>query len=460
MTTRWEKTAVHDDPELVGAQWWRTAVEQGGEGTSRRSALLSLAGLAAAGMTIGGAVGSTGCGGTSTPEEIELTKRALDLQKEFGWDVGSTGKMIGYPPDVTVGEIADPVVLDTLVERLQPTNPAHAPFYLPVLFQSLTATPTTPPGTPGQQLRDLLRPIDSPPMQDALSGGRGLASLFDSAPPGRAVVVDMPGLTSVAFATGLADRFDPIFVFDNWPHPVGVVDSHLTLAALLQMLPELEEAAAARPTTAPPMFVLDANRLAPFDESGSRFDNRYLAVLPSASQLRTLGISEILYVRPHATDHELDDLNADFVEWKEAGIEVRLVTADKFKPPQATDQPPAADPSAPPPAESNAYHTSRVHTSHHWYGSPLTHWFFWHHYGWGAPRYRTADPGFAAPTWTAKSRPPMFSTPSGVKRAPSSFGSVSVKQKAGSSPSLTPRSSSSRTSTGTFGRGSGGRSGA
>ena len=38
-----------------------------------------------------------------------------------------------------------------------------------------------------------------------------------------ALVLDLPGPEAVAVAAALAPCFDPVFVFDNWPHPLGVV---------------------------------------------------------------------------------------------------------------------------------------------------------------------------------------------------------------------------------------------
>jgi hypothetical protein len=478
MSTRWEKTAVHDEPELVGAQWWRTAIEEEGDGPSRRQALLSLAGLAAAGLTVGGALGSSGCCLPASEPELELNDRALALQKQYGWDVGSAGAPLALPEGLagtlTEGPPVDPEVLDSLVERLAPTNPAHAPFYLPVLFQSLTATPTSPEGAPGTRLRDVIRPLDGPVLQEALQKGRGLASLFESAPPGRAVVVDLPGHEAVAFAAGLADRFDPVFILDNWPHPQGVVPSHLTLAATLQMLPELETAAALRSPKAMPVFVLDSNRLAPFDETGERFDNRYLALLPSAEQLKAMGITEVFYVRPTADSQELDDLNADLVEWQGAGIGTQLVHTDAFRAATDGESPPAPDPSvaARTPSPEDPYHSARTHEHHYWYGGPSSHWFFWSVYGLGLPLFLASRPSFHTPSWRPTPRPTIFSTPSGGKHTPSGFGHVSMRQRAGSAPSLAPSRtgsspSSSRPSSsspsgggGTFGRSPGGRTGA
>ena len=87
----------------------------------------------------------------------------------------------------------------------------------------------------------------------------------------------------MALAAALAARFCPVFTFDNWPHPLGVVPSHLTLGACLYYLPLFLEAAQTRPQPAPPLFVLDANRLDPYRDQPDQFDNRYVAPVPSAA---------------------------------------------------------------------------------------------------------------------------------------------------------------------------------
>src|SRR5213075_2902173 len=74
----------------------------------------------------------------------------------------------------------------------------------------------------------------------------------------------------------------------------------------------------------PPMFVLDSNRLAPYQEAADQFDNRYLARVPPASALREAGYRRVLYVRPVGQSpeqlRELDDLNDDFVAYRDAGV--------------------------------------------------------------------------------------------------------------------------------------------
>ncbi len=460
-----EKLETHDEAELVGARWWRRALASRGPELDRRSALIALAGLSAASAAMGTSM-LQGCSRSPADADADIRADALESQRKYGWDFGAEGQ--GLILEGTASDPVDPAVLDGLVETLMPKNPAHQPFYGPVLFQSLTHTPTSPINGPGQQLRDVIRPVRTQAMEQAILKGRGLSTLFEEAPPGRIVVIDLPGDQAVGFATGLANRFDPVFWFDNWPHPRGVVPSHLTLASVLAVLPELEELADSRPETAPPAYVLDANRLLRFDDE-TLFDNRYVARLPSAQQLEAAGVKQIVYVRPTGTDRELDDLNDLFTSYRAAQIEVKLVPADGFieTPPPEGETAPMPEKLADAPAEAgDHYHTSHNyygHYPHYYYGSPLSHWFFFSHFGWGRPSYAAIQPTHyrSPPDYTPTRRATSFS---GGK--PSGFGQVNTRRSASGRPTLSPsqskpstlRPSSGRSSSG-GGRSSWGRSG-
>src|SRR5262249_45017257 len=140
-----------------------------------------------------------------------------------------------------------------------------------------------------------------------------------------------PGPVAVAVAAGMADRFDPVFLFDNWPHPLGVVPSQQALGAALYYRPRFLAARATRPANAPPVFVGDDPRLAPYKDESARIHNRSLLKLPSAARLKALGIDRLLYVRPKNGQIELDDLNDDFVGFEKGGQQVKLVALDDFE---------------------------------------------------------------------------------------------------------------------------------
>lgn len=136
----------------------------------------------------------------------------------------------------------------------------------------------------------------------------------------------MVGPQSVSFAAGAADAFEPVMLLDNWPHPKAVVPSHVALAALAYFQPRFEQAKKMR-KDAPPLFVLDRNRLSPYAEDSALFDNRYYVKMPKLSSLSKDGIKTLLYVvvTPLALP-EPDDLNPIFAQPKaETGIDLRAV---------------------------------------------------------------------------------------------------------------------------------------
>ena len=86
-----------------------------------------------------------------------------------------------------------------------------------------------------------------------------------------------------------------------------------------------------RPATAPPVFVLDRQRLAPYADDAGQFDNRYFAGLPSWEGFHAAGIRHVLYVTPDdQATLESDDLNDDLVALDEGGIDVKLLALSDF----------------------------------------------------------------------------------------------------------------------------------
>jgi hypothetical protein len=121
--------------------------------------------------------------------------------------------------------------------------------------------------------------------------------------PGTGVVLDLPGPTAVAYAAWLARDagFQPVPLFNNWPHGAGVVRAEDVLGALLHYVPWVAAGRAERGTAAPPAFVLDRDRLGARAPRPNDFDNRYFhteADLPSGATLRRHGIERLLYVGP------------------------------------------------------------------------------------------------------------------------------------------------------------------
>lgn len=362
-------------------------------------------------------------------DEREITLDALELQQKEGWDVGqaATGTQLLFygRQAVNVDDVTpSPTAAMGLGTALLPQQTLHARLNVHTLFRAVEDPRAT-------SLRTQLVPVHTADMDTVFAQAGAIAALFAAAdaPTDLAVVLDLPGPQAVAAATALARRLEPVWLFDNWPHPQGVVRSHEVLGALLYYEPLLrrsadERAALERP--APPLFVLDANRLAPYKDDANQFDNRYVARLPSAATLREAGYRRLLYVRPRAADlQELDDLNDDFVAYREAQLEVRAVALDDFR------RPTEASPT-----------TARATSVHYHYGgSPMYHGSFWHSYSWSTrptPRTFTRVPSVSRGTdYQPTPRATLFSSrafggTSGVgKQRPSGFGRVSVRQDSG-----------------------------
>lgn len=99
--------------------------------------------------------------------------------------------------------------------------------YVPTLFQSLketTAASTTEDarGSPFVPLVDVIQPVRTAAMANAEEDAGWLRAALKNHTAGLALIVDLPGPEAVAFAAELSDTFDPVFLFDNWPHPRGV----------------------------------------------------------------------------------------------------------------------------------------------------------------------------------------------------------------------------------------------
>jgi hypothetical protein len=431
-------------PALVGARWWQEGLARPVDPQSRRRLLTwALGGVGA--LMVGGPIAAALLG-----RRQELRSRdALEAQRAHGWSLGSEGEPIEF--EGATGATFERYELASLAEALRPRQQRLVPYYVPTLFGATQEEPAQPTGGVAR-LAEVLRPIATPAMATARARGEALASLFEGAPAGKAVIVDLPGPEAVAFAAGLAGQLEPVFLFDNWPHPRGVVKSHLTLAAAASLWAPLQQAGHQRKADAPPAFVLDRARLTPYVDDAGQFDNRYLARLPSAQALKGLGVSEVLYVTPDGDAKESDDLVDDFVAFHGAGIAVKTVAATDFSAAPADEEEPrplgqsrgtGAQASGAPLAASSAGASpadgasqpdagpqpARTHTVYRYGGSYYTHYGFWPRYGWGVPYYTYREPAFVSRGWeyVPSRRSTLFSGGvSGARARPSSFGQVAT----------------------------------
>ncbi|AUX42567.1 hypothetical protein SOCE26_040000 [Sorangium cellulosum] len=367
-----ERADLVNKPGILGARWWHEGLAEAPKDVSRRRAIaIALGAAGVAGLGVMFAAAADGCSGDD--HEVQR-KRALDLQRDFGWSFGAAAESVTFNGESTAP--FDRAALARMASDLRPGDEALRVYYAPALFEAPSAQPrlvAEEDRTPITPLRDVLRPIFTPAMDRAYRSGKALASLFlgaaaDSVRRDILVVVDLDGPEAVAFAAGAAAAFDPVFVFDNWPHPRGVVKSHLTLAAAAYYQPLFARPSERRRA---PMIVLDRQRLSDYTDDATQFDNRYVAKMPSAAALSELGVRHVLYVAPTASDTlESADLNEDFVSYQGRMIDVKMLAATVFAPDLAIPKP-AGDTGDWP--------------AHYYGGAAASHGWFWVDYPWEPP---------------------------------------------------------------------------
>jgi hypothetical protein len=400
-----------DKPGIVGARWWQRSLEAPPDPVSRRQAVqaIVIGGVVLATLGVGLAV--AGAAAHSSSDFRTEARSALDMQKEYGWSFGANAEPLTF--DGESKRPFDRSALATLADDLRPARQDHLPWYVPTLFQSLTAVPRSAPKEDAAApvpLTTALVPIFTPAMDVAYRRGKALAALFKGVTANAMVVVDLPGPEAVAFAAGAASAFDPVFALDNWPHPRGVVPAHQTMAAAAYYQPLFARRATSGAAPLPPLLVLDRRRLAAYVDDATQFDNRYVAHLPGAAAIKLLGIKHVLYVAPLGTDKELDDLNDPFVLYAKGGLDVKLLGADAF----GTDLADTAGPPSGPDDDRPHYYYASLIGSNVW---------FWHDYPWIKPPPGGLKPTFVLPgtAYVPTSRATPFS--GGM---PAGFGTVAV----------------------------------
>jgi hypothetical protein len=396
----------------------------------------------------------SGCKG-----EEEVAGDSLDLQRKHGWNLGAEQNRLFFrsvsSTDATGSMDWKPYTDPSrLLEAWRPRSKRWEPFMAPTLMQALQSS----------SLRDQIRPIFSQAMERAFKRGetlrRDLLSQVSKGPE-TFFMADMPGPEAVAFGAGMAGWADVIPGFDNWPHPAGVVPSHETLAAMLYYAAYVDKQKKEVPEPAPGLMLLDAQRLAAYTDDSNQFDNRYVAVVPLANALQQREIQNVLYIVPDRSQStERDDLNDEFVEYKDAKINVSIFPLSELQP--VTEMVAKANPDGT---------TERVVEQRYYYGGGFgSHLGFLMLYSFLAPRPMAyysyggvggrrvtldqTQPPRRAPNYTPRSRPTQFSSSRvggtrGVGRMkPSGFGRTTVRTSGGKVTGLRPSGRS-----GSFGRG-------
>ncbi len=424
--------------------WWEAAL------TRREAAQRAGVGLGGLAVLLGAAgLGGVAACGRSDDEGLDDDKveprDAIEVQKQVGWAVGAEDQTLRFNTTPMVSDSQKGTDWQrykqpaSLLGATSPKQEAWRGFAAPTLFQALEQ----------KTLADQMRPTRSGDVIGAYARGPALASLMAAAEePGKTLlIVDMPGPQAVGLAAGMADKVEPVFHFDNWPHPRGVVPSHDTLGATLYYAAELEAKKAQRPEGAPVALVLDKQRLSQPTSESTQFDNRYVATLPSAKALKERGIERVMYVTERPIQTESDDLNDDMVAYADAGLKTAMVPLSAFERDESVAQ---AD------SETNGYYYG---------GSRQTHGGFYAYYPmfiWlpgPSPRWGSATPRTVArPQYRPAPRPTVFSArttggAAGVGRTkPTGFGRVSARVNASGHVVGTRYGTTSRGTSGSYGR--------
>ena len=436
-----------DKPGIIGARWWHAALADQDAQIARRAAIrnILIAGGVIAGFGAMLAMCAKVASDSSSPDVSDARKTSLDMQKEYGWSFGAVDEPLVF--DGITTKPFQPAALHTLPVDLAPVSKTLLPFFQATLFQSPDAVPASlgkldPSEVTGfKPLSLAMQPIFTRKMEAAYARGKSLASLFASVgeQPGQtpattkaALIVDLPGPEAVAFAAGASSIFEPVFLFDNWPHPRGVVHAQDTLSAAAYYQPLFSDArTATRANARLPMFVLDRGRIATYRDDATEFDNRYVAKLPpSAAAVRALGVSHVLYVVPTSIDtiRELDDVNDELVLYSAGGVDVKSVSLDMFAP-DATDAGVNTAPRKPTDSDRLVEESGFVYYG----GSRGSHHAFFADYPWARPaRAATTRPGTnPGKSYEPRARTTPYSSgnPSGTvttKARPSNFSTVPV----------------------------------
>jgi hypothetical protein len=316
-----------DEPGIIGSTWWNDSLKSASNNTSRRQALVVLAGIAGV-VALGAVMIATSDASGGDDDDLDSShfrqelRSSLAMQQQYGWHFGAAA----VPFVFSAGDKQpyDKSQLGTLGSAFEPSRADLKPYYQRVLTTAPLAKPTAalPSGDAGvfMPLADALVPIKTAEMSARFDDGKRWAEQLVA---GEALVVDLAGEQSLAFAAGAAEKCDPVLLFENWPHPKGVVPAHLVVAAMAYYQPRFA-GTKPRPDTAPPLFVLDRQRLASYTSDVNQFDNRWAAKLPSADALAKLGVKRLRYITPNGAPPELDDLTDAFIGYDNNGIEVAI----------------------------------------------------------------------------------------------------------------------------------------
>lgn len=195
----------------------------------------------------------------------------------------------------------------------------------------------------------------SRPLHDKLQSVSGVSWVSS----GMGIIVDLPQDESVIVAEFFARcyGFQPVALFNNWPHVRGLVNCEIVLHSLIALASQMGSASKISPQS-PPIFMTENSRLGYRQPNEDDFDNRYFLSeedLPPSNYLRQHGINQIyyiyrgtpggdllgiqpkflspggIYIQRTAPDVETDDLNPYFCTLAKEGIELSKVSVETLE---------------------------------------------------------------------------------------------------------------------------------
>ena len=165
----------------------------------------------------------------------EVDSDSFALQKKEGWNVGSTDKFLSFERASLTDSRGN---FDRLRSELSDLGLSAARFAMAAVLRAdsdsiARAAVAQRSDAPGLQ----------PQMRETYDRAEALRNLVSQTPnPCQTLVIsDLPGPESVALGAAMADTAQLVPVFDNWPHPLGVVRSHETLGAMDYYAKEIEK---------------------------------------------------------------------------------------------------------------------------------------------------------------------------------------------------------------------------
>ena len=372
----------------------------------------------------------------SDDDDVTVTEEdSVALQKKEGWDTGADDLQVAFNAPSEIDYMGLPSAqwnkyknAEMIKKVYMPTSDRFKKYSSASLYESL-----------GQKtLQTQMKASANITTKTTFNKGLGVRQILLDAqnPEVNLVVVDLKGWESVAVGAALADVAEIVPTFNNWPHPLGEVPAHETLATSLYYASYVEREKAKTTTKKrATVMLLDRNRfesgkdgkLLPIKEGN--FDNRYNVDLPTVAELKSAGITNVVYITPTESDIEKDDINEEFATYREKGIQVALLPISRF---EATKEQVAA--------VSDPNRSGQYATNYYYGGSPMGSMFFFYHYPMYRSYYRTSIPSGAynryssAPNYSPARRTTSFASRSvggkgGFgKTRPTGFGKVTVNR--------------------------------